>query len=101
VLERCDECIASFPFRLTGTAHRQWLRVPQRRPHRVLLCQRLELSRGRPHHKNDNPHIEQKKRLPVRRLSATTGSTNMEQWDWLDELYTSLLRPFNNCFSRS
>ena len=22
----------------------------------------------------------------------------MEQWEWLDELYTSLLRPFNNCF---
>jgi len=58
----------------------------------------IELSRGRPHHKNDNPHIEQKNGYLVRRLVSNHRLDNMEQWDWLDELYTSLLRPFNNCF---
>jgi transposase InsO family protein len=58
----------------------------------------IELSRGRPHHKNDNPHIEQKNGYLVRRLVSNHRLDNMEQWEWLDELYTSLLRPFNNCF---
>jgi transposase InsO family protein len=58
----------------------------------------IELSRGRPHHKNDNPHVEQKNGYLVRRLVSNHRLDNMEQWEWLDQLYTSLLRPFNNCF---
>jgi hypothetical protein len=58
----------------------------------------IELSRGRPHHKNDNPHVEQKNGYLVRRLVSNHRLDNIEQWEWLDQLYTSLLRPFNNCF---
>lgn len=58
----------------------------------------IELSRGRPHHKNDNPHVEQKNGYLVRRLVSNHRLDNLEQWEWLDQLYSSLLRPFNNCF---
>jgi hypothetical protein len=58
----------------------------------------IELSRGRPHHKNDNPHVEQKNGYLVRRLVSNHRLDNVEQWEWLDQLYSSLLRPFNNCF---
>jgi hypothetical protein len=63
-------------------------------------CRReqIQLSRGRPFHKNDNPHIEQKNGYLVRRLVGNLRLDSADQLAWLDHLYTELLRPFNNCF---
>jgi hypothetical protein len=58
----------------------------------------IQLSRGRPYHGNDNPHIEQKNGYLVRRLLSSYRLDSAEQLAWLDRLYTDLLRPFNNCF---
>ncbi len=60
--------------------------------------QGIELSRGRPFHKNDNPHVEQKNGYLVRRLVGNLRLDSADQLAWLDHLYTELLRPFNNCF---
>lgn len=60
--------------------------------------QQIQLSRGRPFHKNDNPHIEQKNGYLVRRLVGNLRLDSADQLAWLDHLYTELLRPFNNCF---
>jgi hypothetical protein len=59
---------------------------------------RIALSRGRPFHKNDNPHVEQKNGYLVRRLVGNLRLDSADQLAWLDRLYTELLRPFNNCF---
>ncbi|HUZ90084.1 MAG TPA: hypothetical protein VMU49_09710 [Candidatus Acidoferrales bacterium] len=56
------------------------------------------LSRSRPHHKNDNAHVEQKNWTLVRRLIGYQRLDILEQLAWLDALYTELLRPYNNCF---
>lgn len=63
-------------------------------------CRRhqVQLSRGRPFHSNDNPHIEQKNGYLVRRLLSNYRLDSAEQLAWLDKLYTELLRPYNNCF---
>jgi hypothetical protein len=58
----------------------------------------VQLSRGRPFHSNDNPHVEQKNGYLVRRLLSNLRLDSAEQLAWLDRLYTDLLRPFNNCF---
>src|SRR5215467_11683114 len=66
----------------------------------VAYCRRhqIQLSRGRPFHSNDNPHIEQKNGYLVRRLLSNFRLDSAEQLAWLDKLYTELLRPYNNCF---
>ena len=56
------------------------------------------LSRSRPHHKNDNAHVEQKNWTLVRRLIGYQRLDTPEQLVCLDALYTELLRPYNNCF---
>ena len=62
------------------------------------LSQEIQLSRGRPFHSDDNPHVEQKNGYLVRRLLSNYRLDSAEQLAWLDCLYTDLLRPFNNCF---
>jgi transposase InsO family protein len=66
----------------------------------IAYCRRhqIQLSRGRPFHSNDNPHIEQKNGYLVRRLLSNFRLDSAEQLAWLDKLYTELLRPYNNCF---
>ena len=56
------------------------------------------MSRSRPHHKNDNPHVEQKNWTLVRRLIGYQRLDKDWQLTWLDAFYTELLRPYNNCF---
>ena len=56
------------------------------------------LSRSRPEHKNDNCHVEQKNWTLVRRLIGYQRLDTPDQLQWLDSLYSDLLRPYNNCF---
>ena len=61
-------------------------------------CQehRIEFSRSRPYHKNDNAHVEQKN-WTVRRLIGYQRLDSAEQQAWPDALCTELLRPYANC----
>jgi hypothetical protein len=65
----------------------------------IRYCQRkgVLLGRGRPHHKNDNAHVEQKNGYIVRRLLGNQRLDSPEQLEWMLELY-ELLRIFVNCF---
>jgi hypothetical protein len=58
----------------------------------------IAFSRGRPNHKNDNAHVEQKNWTLVRRLIGYQRLDTPSQLRWLNQLYTELLRPYNNCF---
>jgi hypothetical protein len=58
----------------------------------------IAFSRSRPHHKNDNAHVEQKNWTLVRRLIGYQRLDTPSQLTWLNQLYTELLRPYNNCF---
>ena len=58
----------------------------------------IQISRSRPFHKNDNAHVEQKNWTLVRRLIGYQRLDTPQQLTWLDEFYTRLLRPYNNCF---
>jgi len=68
--------------------------------HLLRYCEEhgIALSRGRPFHKNDNAHVEQKNWTLVRRLIGYQRLDTREQLAWLDRLYTDLLRPYANCF---
>ena len=68
--------------------------------HLVTFCQAEEiaLSRSRPHHQNDNAHVEQKNWTLVRRLIGYQRLDTLPQLDWLNRLYRDQLRPYNNCF---
>jgi len=63
-------------------------------------CQahQIAFSRSRPYHKNDNAHVEQKNWTLVRRLIGYQRLDTPGQLAWLNQLYTELLRPYNNCF---
>lgn len=63
-------------------------------------CQEHDIafSRSRPNHKNDNAHVEQKNWTLVRRLIGYQRLDTPSQLAWLNQLYTDLLRPYNNCF---
>jgi hypothetical protein len=65
----------------------------------LAYCQenKIEFSRSRPFHKNDNAHVEQKNWTLVRRLIGYQRLDTPEQQAWLDGFYTELLRPFANC----
>lgn len=58
----------------------------------------IQISRSRPFHKNDNAHVEQKNWTLVRRLIGYQRLDTLRQLSWLDEFYSQLLRPYNNCF---
>jgi hypothetical protein len=58
----------------------------------------IQISRSRPFHKNDNAHVEQKNWTLVRRLIGYQRLDTPRQLSWLDDFYTELLRPYNNCF---
>jgi transposase InsO family protein len=58
----------------------------------------IAFSRSRPRHKNDNAHVEQKNWTLVRRLIGYQRLDTPSQLAWLNQLYTELLRPYNNCF---
>jgi transposase InsO family protein len=68
--------------------------------HLIKYCEQqgIALSRGRPLHKNDNAHVEQKNWTLVRRLIGYQRLDTPAQLAWLDRLYTDLLRPYANCF---
>ena len=57
----------------------------------------LQLQRGRPYHKNDQPYIEQKNRQFVRELVGYGRYDTPEEVDWLNQLY-ALFDPYANLF---
>lgn len=61
-------------------------------------AEQIAFSRSRPYHKNDNAHVEQKNWTLVRRLIGYQRLDTLAQLAWLNQLYTELLRPYNNCF---
>lgn len=87
-----------FPFEIkglhpdNGSEFLNYLVLNWCRDHEVVL------SRGRPYRKNDNPHVEQKNWTLVRRLIGYERWDTPEQLEWLENLYTTLLRAFANCF---
>jgi len=68
--------------------------------HLIKWCrdEKILISRSRPEHKNDNAHVEQKNWTLVRKLIGYERLDTPTQLEWLDRLYTDLLRPYNNCF---
>jgi hypothetical protein len=66
----------------------------------VGYCRRhqIQLSRGPALPRQRHPHIEHKNGYLVRRLLSNLCLDSAEQLAWLDQLYSELLRPFNNCF---
>src|SRR6266852_554336 len=88
------------PIALSAPRHppRQRTRVHKPPPYQLVPRRRHQISRSRPFHKNDNAHVEQKNWTLVRRLIGYQRLDTPRQLSWLDEFYTELLRPYNNCF---
>lgn len=58
----------------------------------------IEFTRGRPYHKNDNAHIEQKNYTHVRKLSGYKRLHTQEELESLNGLYANEWRLFKNFF---
>jgi len=71
--------------------------------HLVRYCseQGIELTRGRPYHKDDNAHIEQKNWTHVRKLMGWERYDSFEALDALNDLYHNELRLMMNLFQPS
>lgn len=62
---------------------------------------RIELSRSRPNHKNDNAHIEQKNYAGIRKFVGYSRIDRDEAIALLDKLYAGPLRLYTNFFQPS
>ncbi len=56
----------------------------------------IAFTRSRPYHKNDNAHVEERNWTLVRKLIGYARLETSAQRDWLNALYTDLLRVHNN-----
>jgi transposase InsO family protein len=56
----------------------------------------IAFTRSRPYHKNDNAHVEERNWTLVRKLIGYARLETSAQCDWLNALYTDLLRVHNN-----
>ena len=67
--------------------------------HLIRFCkvQDLRFTRGRPYHKNDNPHVEQKNRQFVREVVGYERYDTPEAVAWLNDVY-AILDPYANFF---
>lgn len=67
--------------------------------HLIRFCkaQDLRFTRGRPYHKNDNPHVEQKNRQFVREVVGYERYDTPEAVTWLNDVY-AILDPYANFF---
>lgn len=98
VLAALEQVQAQLPFPLlglhpdSGSEFINWNLFEYCRAHHIAF------TRSRPFHKNDNAHVEQKNWTLVRRLIGYQRLDTPGQLAWLNQLYTQLLRPYNNCF---
>jgi transposase InsO family protein len=98
VLEAMQRIRQQLPFPLLGIHPDNGAEFINRRLINWCRDEGIQISRSRPFHKNDNAHIEQKNWTLVRRLIGYQRLDTTWQLNWLDEFYTELLRPYNNCF---
>jgi hypothetical protein len=98
VLEAMQRIRQQLPFPLLGIHPDNGHEFINRRLINWCHDEGIQISRSRPFHKNDNAHIEQKNWTLVRRLIGYQRLDTTWQLSWLDEFYSELLRPFNNCF---
>ncbi len=98
VLEAMQRIRQQLPFPLLGIHPDNGHEFINRRLINWCHDEGIQISRSRPFHKNDNAHIEQKNWTLVRRLIGYQRLDTTAQLNWLDEFYTELLRPYNNCF---
>lgn len=62
------------------------------------LEKQIEFTRGRPYHKNDNAHIEQKNWTNVRKVFGYKRFDTEEQLNLMNDLYGNELRNYKNFF---
>ena len=58
----------------------------------------IQFTRGRPYHKNDNAHIEQKNWTHVRKVFGYERRSTQEECDLMNDLYQNELRLYKNFF---
>lgn len=68
--------------------------------HLIGYCQeeKIEFTRGRPYHKNDNAHVEQKNWTHVRKVFGYERRETEEEKDIMNDLYRNELRLYKNFF---
>ena len=62
------------------------------------LKKQIEFTRGRPYHKNDNAHIEQKNWTNIRKVFGYRRFDTEEQLNLINDLYGNELRNYKNFF---
>lgn len=96
--EALDEAKKRLPFGLkgidsdNGSEFMNW--------HLIGYCEKekIEFTRGRPYHKNDNAHVEQKNWTHVRKVFGYERRETEEEKDVMNDLYRNELRLYKNFF---
>ena len=87
-----------FPFPLRGIDPDNGSEFINWQLFRWCMEQKIEFTRGRPYHKNDNAHIEQKNWTHVRKVFGYARIESDDLVDMMNDLYRNELRLYKNFF---
>lgn len=98
IMKGLDEIIARLPFSIIALDPDNGSEFINWQLFRWCMEQKIEFTRGRPYHKNDNAHIEQKNWTHVRKLFGYERLETTEQLNLMNEVYGNEWRLYKNFF---
>lgn len=96
--EQMDNIRKRLPFRLLGLDPDNGSEFINWQMLRYCQKNKINLTRSRPYHKNDNAHVEQKNYTAIRQLVGYARLEKREQQDILNDLYANEWRLYLNFF---
>ena len=96
--EQMDNIRQRLPFRLLGLDPDNGSEFINWQMLRYCQKNKINLTRSRPYHKNDNAHVEQKNYTAIRQLVGYARLEKREQLDILNDLYANEWRLYLNFF---
>jgi len=96
--EQMESIRARLPFRLLGLDPDNGSEFINWQLHRYCQKNKINLTRSRPYHKNDNAHVEQKNYTAIRQLIGYERFDQKRQQAMLNDLYANEWRMYLNFF---
>lgn len=98
IMNGLDAIIARLPFSIIALDPDNGSEFINWQLFRWCMERKIEFTRGRPYHKNDNAHIEQKNWTHVRKLFGYERLETIEQLNLMNEVYGNEWRLYKNFF---
>ena len=98
IIKALDKIESRLPFPLKGIDPDNGSEFINWQLYNHCLKKQIEFTRGRPYHKNDNAHIEQKNWTNIRKVFGYRRFDTEEQLNLINDLYGNELRNYKNFF---